>query len=66
MPAAGWSAISTIGFKYKDSTLANGPVEVAQIKKMPSGSGEGAAQERRAQKGWSRTFHPPESALSAR
>jgi hypothetical protein len=38
MPSSGWSAISTLGFKYKDSTLANGPVKVASIKKTPSGT----------------------------
>ena len=38
MPASGWSAIGTIGFKYKDATLTNGPVKVAQIKKTPSGT----------------------------
>ena len=38
MPASGWSAIGTIGFKYKDAALANGPVKVAQIKKTPSGT----------------------------
>lgn len=38
MPASGWTAISTIGFKYKDATLANGPVKVAQIKKTKSGT----------------------------
>ena len=38
MPASGWAAISTIGFKYKDASLANGPVKVAQIKKTPSGT----------------------------
>jgi hypothetical protein len=37
MPAAGWSSISTIGFKYDDPTLANSAVKVAQIKKTPSG-----------------------------
>lgn len=37
MPASGWSAISDIGFKYKDKSLANGPVKVASIKKTPSG-----------------------------
>jgi hypothetical protein len=37
MPAAGWSPISTIGFKYADPTLANSAVKVAQIKKTPSG-----------------------------
>ena len=37
MPALGWSAISTIGFKYKDADLVNGPVKVALIKKTPSG-----------------------------
>src|SRR4026208_922068 len=25
MPASGWSPIGSIGFKYKDTTLANGP-----------------------------------------
>jgi hypothetical protein len=38
MPSSGWSAIGTLGFKYKDPTLANGPVKVAQIKKTPSGT----------------------------
>jgi cysteine-rich repeat protein len=38
MPASGWSAIGSIGFKYKDMTLANGPVKVASIKKTPSGN----------------------------
>ena len=38
MPASGWSAISTIGFKYKDPQNANGPVKVALIKKTPSGN----------------------------
>ena len=38
MPASGWSAIGTIGFKYKDATLTHGPVKVAQIKKTPSGT----------------------------
>ena len=38
MPASGWSAIGTVGFKYKDSPLANGPVKVALIKKTPSGT----------------------------
>jgi hypothetical protein len=38
MPASGWTPISTIGFKYKDATLANGPVKVASIKKTPSGN----------------------------
>lgn len=38
MPASGWSAIGTIGFKYKDATLTNGPVKVALIKKTPSGT----------------------------
>jgi hypothetical protein len=37
LPAAGWTAISTLGFKYKDRTLANGPVKVALIKRAPSG-----------------------------
>ena len=37
MPSTGWTAISSMGFKYKDPTLANGPVKVAQIKKTPSG-----------------------------
>ena len=38
MPSTGWTAIGTIGFKYRDSTLANGPVKVAQIMKTPSGT----------------------------
>lgn len=38
MPAAGWSLISTLGFKYKDASLTNGPVKVASIKKTPSGT----------------------------
>jgi hypothetical protein len=38
MPASGWSPIGSIGFRYSDSTLANGPVRVAQIKKTPSGN----------------------------
>ena len=38
MPASGWSAISTLGFKYRDPSLANGPVKVASIKKTPSGT----------------------------
>jgi hypothetical protein len=38
MPSAGWSAIGSIGFRYKDPTLANGPVKMAQIKKAPSGT----------------------------
>jgi hypothetical protein len=38
LPASGWSPISTLGFKYKDPTLANGPVKVALIKKTPSGN----------------------------
>ena len=37
MPSSGWSAISTLGFKYVDPTLANGPVKSAQIKVTPSG-----------------------------
>jgi hypothetical protein len=38
MPASGWSPISTLGYKYKDAALANGPVKVASIKKTPSGA----------------------------
>jgi hypothetical protein len=37
MPAPGWTAISTLGYKYKDAALANGAVKVASIKKTPSG-----------------------------
>ena len=38
LPAgANWSAISTIGYKYKDPSFTNGPVKVAIIKKAPSG-----------------------------
>lgn len=36
MPSSGWSTISSLGFKYKDPTLANGAVKVASIKKTPS------------------------------
>jgi hypothetical protein len=38
LPAAGWSPIGTIGYKYRDSTGANGPVKVASIKRTPSGT----------------------------
>jgi hypothetical protein len=38
MPASGWSVIGTQGFKYKDPSLANGPVKVALIKATPSGN----------------------------
>ena len=38
LPSSGWSPIGTIGRKYKDPTLANGPVKVALIKKTPSGN----------------------------
>ena len=38
MPSSGWTAIGTLGFKYKDATLANGPVKVAMVKKAPSGT----------------------------
>jgi len=38
MPASGWSAIGTQGFKYKDPSLANGPVKIALIKATPSGN----------------------------
>ena len=38
MPASGWSAISTLGFKYKDPRGDYGPVKVASIKKTPSGT----------------------------
>ena len=38
MPASGWSAISTLGFKYADPSLANGPVKSAQIKATSSGT----------------------------
>jgi len=37
LPSTGWSAISTLGFKYRDPQLVNGPVKVAQIKATPSG-----------------------------
>src|SRR6185436_15402521 len=37
MPASGWTPIGSIGFKYKDSALVNGPVKVASVKKTPSG-----------------------------
>ena len=38
MPASGWSPIGSIGYRYSDSTLTDGPVKVAQIKKTPSGT----------------------------
>jgi hypothetical protein len=38
MPAAGWSAVSSLGFKYHDPALADGPVKVALIKKTASGT----------------------------
>lgn len=38
LPASGWSPISSIGFKYKDKQLANGPVKLAMIKRTPSGN----------------------------
>lgn len=37
LPASGWTPVSTIGFKYKDPTGANGPVKTAFIKKTKSG-----------------------------
>jgi len=37
LPAAGWSPIGTSSFKYVDSTLTNGPVKVAAIKRASSG-----------------------------
>jgi CHRD domain-containing protein len=37
LPAQNWSAISSIGFKYKDADLSEGPVKVASIKKTPAG-----------------------------
>ena len=38
LPAAGWSAVGSLGFKYKDAALANGPVKKALIKKTASGT----------------------------
>ncbi|TMB22488.1 MAG: hypothetical protein E6J71_05950 [Deltaproteobacteria bacterium] len=38
LPSSGWSAINTLGFKYVDPSLANGPVKSAQIKATPSGT----------------------------
>jgi hypothetical protein len=38
MPASGWTAIGTIGFRYKDTGLLNGPVKIARIKKTPTGT----------------------------
>lgn len=38
MPASGWSAISTLGFKYRDPRGVHGPVKVAAIKQTPSGT----------------------------
>jgi hypothetical protein len=37
LPASGWTT-TNVGFKYKDPTLANGPVKVALIKETPSGN----------------------------
>lgn len=37
LPASGWSAIGSLGFKYNDPTLANGAVKAASIKQTPSG-----------------------------
>jgi hypothetical protein len=37
LPASGWSPISSLGFKYKDKGLANGPVQLASVKRTPSG-----------------------------
>ena len=37
LPAGGWTT-TPVGFKYKDPTLANGPVKVALIKETPSGN----------------------------
>ena len=37
LPSSGWTS-NPVGFKYKDPTLANGPVKVALIKKTPSGN----------------------------
>jgi hypothetical protein len=37
LPASGWEA-TNVGFKYKDPSLANGPVKVALIKQTPSGN----------------------------
>jgi len=34
MPASGWSAIGTLGYKYRDTRLSSGPVKNAQIKKL--------------------------------
>jgi len=36
LPAAGWSPISSIGYKYKDPAGAHGPIKVASIKRTPS------------------------------
>jgi len=36
LPSSGWTAISTIGFRYRDPLLANGPVKVALIKRNAS------------------------------
>src|SRR5688572_12909621 len=38
LPASGWSPVGSLGFKYKDATLANGAVKVASIKRTPSGA----------------------------
>lgn len=38
LPAAGWSAIGSLGWKYKDKTGANGAVKTATVKRTPSGT----------------------------
>jgi glucose/arabinose dehydrogenase len=38
MPASGWTPIGTIGFRYTDRALANGPIKTAQVKKTQAGT----------------------------
>jgi hypothetical protein len=38
LPPAGWSPISSIGYKYKDASGAHGAVKTAAIKRTPSGT----------------------------
>jgi len=38
LPASGWRAVGSLGYKYTDATGANGAVKVAIIKRMPSGN----------------------------
>jgi len=37
LPSTGWTQMGTIGYRYKDSALVNGPVRTASIKKKLTG-----------------------------